>query len=361
MKKYFFLLTFFAAFAALPLACGNRPKNPEADGESADTLQTVILSAPDSLNDAAAVFAGIPVDSTSKYFAYTQKEEWKKHSADFDKKWAPSKAGQDKLSRFAADSLKDLRARARTVFYPFSGADFAYPTALFPDADTIITAALEPIGSVVTEKFLNAESYKRCAPALSQILRLSYFITKNMQQDLGTKGLGGVTPVYEFFLKRLGYDILSVNPQKEYVEIHYFKKGENKEKVLMHFKVDLSNKGMPEVLTSVLDRLQPDTTVGMLKSCSYCMHTGSFSKIREYMLSKTFAIVQDDSGPRLSQLLAGGYDVTLYGDYTHPLPCFAEYTYQKDLEAAYRKAVHRPIDFRFGYNAKPLFMVARKK
>ena len=362
MKKYFILFGLAIVFA-LPVSCGNRQNAAPADSPAAADSLTVQepLHGPDSLNDVAKIFAGIPVDSTSAYFKYTQSAEWKKHSASFDKKWALSKAGQDKVDRFAKDSLADLRARAKTVFYPFSGPDFAYPTAFFPDADTLITAALEPIGQVVSEKSLNAAYYKRCEPALSQILRLSYFITKNMQSDLGTQGLGGVTPVYEFFMARLGYEILSIDVQKQMVEIHYCKKGESHEKVLRHFMVNLKDKEIPELFTSVLDRLDPETTVGILKSCSYCMHGGSFKTIRNYMLTKTFAIVQDDTGPRYSQLLSAGYDVTLYGDYSHPLSCFSEHTYQADLDAAYKKARRRPIDFRYGYSARPQCMVSRKK
>lgn len=362
MKKGFFAI--LSLTAILLLSCGSRQHKAVEPAAPADSLESapVVLHGPDSLNDAAAVFAGIPVDSASAYFSLTKGSMWEHHSKSINEKWAPCKAGLDKAATFAADSLSDIRSRARVVLYPFSGPDLAYPTALFPDADTIITAALEPLGKVIGKGQLNKQTYDRCAPALTHIMRLSYFITQSMAKDLGTEGLGGVTPVYEFFLTRLGYEILSIEyPNNQLLVIRYFKKGENKEKVLMHFRVNLGDKGMPAVYTDVLDKLDPEKTVGMVKSCSYLLHSDSFSKIREYLLTKTFAIAMDDTGPRYAKLLDAGYGVTLYGSYSHPLSCFSERHNQPDLEKAYHDAPRRPIDFRYGYARNPLFIVARKK
>lgn len=354
------LLPVLALLLAFPLSCGSRARSAApSDLPSADPVVSAPLEAPDSLNDVAYVFAGLQVDSSSFCKKYTASSTWKKYAATLDSRWALCKAGLDNVDTFARDSLADIRAKARTVFYPFSGPDFVYPATLFPDADTIITAALEPVGKLVTEKSLHAQYYQKCLPTLSTLMRVSYFITKSMKDDLGTEGLGGVTPVLEFFIVRLGYKILSVDVEADRVVIRYFKPGEDRVKELRHYKVNVGDKFIPESFTRMLDNLDPSTTVGLIKSCSYLMHGGSFSKIRGYMLSKTFAIVQDDTGPRYAKLLDAGYDVTLFGTYTHPISSFGEYTYQKDLDAVSRKAPRRKIDFRFGYNGTPLVLVSR--
>ena len=354
------LLPVLALLLALPLSCGNRSRSAvPSEPVPADSTAVVPLHAPDSLNDVAAVFAGLPVDSTSAWFKYTTSAAWKKYAAALEGRWALCRQGLDKVDAFARDSLADIRSRARTVFYPFSGPDFVYPAVLFPEADTIITAALEPVGVGVGEKSLNAQYYQKCLPTLSTLMRSSYFITKSMKDDLGTEGLGGVTPVHEFFLVRLGYKIISVDADKDKVVIRYFKPGVDREKVLRHYRVNVGDKYIPESFVRILDGLDPATTVGMIKSCSYLMHGASFSKVRSYMLGKTFAIVQDDTGPRYAKLREAGYEVTLFGSYTHPLNCFGEHTYQKDLEEVSRKAPRRKIDFRYGYNGTPLVLVSR--
>ena len=356
MKRFLLL----AAIAALPLSCGNRSRSAADPPSEPDTPAVVeILHGPDSLNDIASIFAGLQVDSASAWFGHTRSSAWQRYAASMDSRWKPCKEGLDKVDAFARDSLADIRARAKTVFYPFSGPDFAYPATLFPDADTIITAALEPVGRGLDERSLNAQFYQKCTPTLSTLMHSSYFITQSMQGDLGTEGLGGVTPVFEFFLRRMGYEILSVDTDKEKLVIRYFKPGENRVKVLRHYKVNVGDKYMPDWFAAVLDGLDPSSTVGMIKSCSYLMHKAPFSRIRGYMLDKTFAIVQDDTGPRYAKLLEAGYDVTFYGTFSNPISCFDSSTHQKDLEAAFRKAPVRKIGFRFGYNGAPLVLVSR--
>ena len=365
MKKLTLLLA-AACLAALMISCGNpsgrKANTGEPAAEPAEEIPAEPLHGPDSLNDAAAIFSGLAVDSTSAYFELTQNAVWRSHAKLIGERWAPCKEGLDKVDAFARDTLADLRVRARTVLYTFSGPDLVYPAVLFPDADTIIMAALEPVGKVLLEKDLNKKTYLRSTPALSTLMKSSYFITKSMKDDLGIEGLGGVTPVFEFFLSRLGYEILSIGyGEPSLVEIKYFHPEENREKVLRYYNVNLRNGGMPEAFKAMLSALDPGTTVGLFKSCSYCMHEDQYSEVRDYVLDHSFAIVQDDTGVRLKLLQDKGFDVKLYGKYTHPLAVFGEAVYQSDLTAAYKSSCAGEVDFRFGYNHTPAVMIARKK
>lgn len=350
--------------ALLLLSCGPRHHQNAGPELPADTVATepVVLHGPDSLNDAAAVFSGLAVDSTSAVFAETRTAVWRSHAKLIGERWEPCREGLDKVSAFSRDSLPDLYSRCKTILYTFSGPDFAYPAALFPEADTIIMAALEPLGKVITARQLGKQTYFRATPALSTLMHSSYFITKSMKDDLGIDGLGGVTPVFEFFLARMDYEILSIEyGEPSLVTIRYFKRGGDRAKVLEYYNVNLRNGEMPEAFCARLSALDRATTVGMFKSCSYCMHEDQYSEVRDLVLDHSFALVQDDTGVRLKLLQDRGFDVTLYGRYTHPLAVFGEQVYQADLTAAYKAAPDRPVDFRFGYNHTPAVLVARQR
>ena len=353
------------SLAILALSCGNRSRKPvEVDPQPIETeaVAREPLHGPDSLNDVALAFSGIAVDSASVLFPLTQTAVWKSHSSLIDSRWKPCKEGLDKVEAFSRQSLADIRSRARTVLYTFSGPDLAYPAVLFPEADTILMAALEPVGKVLTAKDLDKKAFLRGTPALSTLMHSSYFITKSMKDDLGIEGLGGVTPVFEFFLARLGYEILSIGyGEPSMVEVKYFRPGEANEKVLRYYNVNLRNGETPAAFSEMLAALDPATTVGMFKSSSYCLHEDKYSAVRDYVISKSFAIVQDDTGVRYKLLQDSGFDVTLYGQYRHPLAVFGEAVNQPDLAAAYKTSCAGPVDFRFGYNGVPPFMVARKK
>lgn len=354
----------FALFVAMlaMIACGNRIRKPvEAEPVQEEIVVAEPLHGPDSLNDAAAVFSGIAVDTTSAYYPITQTAAWKSHARLIGDRWAPCRKGLDKVESFAGDSLADIRTKARTVLYTFSGPDFVYPAVLFPDADTIIMAALEPVGKVITAKDLDKKAFLRATPALSTLMKSSYFITKSMKDDLGIEGLGGVTPVFEFFLRRMDYEILSISyGEPSLVEIQYFRPGDTKAKVLRYYNVNLRNGNMPAAFTAMLGALDPATTVGMFKSSSYCLHEDQYGEVREYVLDHSFAIVQDDTGVRKQLLEEKGFRLTLYGEYRHPLAVFGPAVYQADLAEAYKKTCAGPVDFRFGYNGVPPLMIARK-
>ena len=345
------------------VCCGSRASkdaSPSLEVQE-DSLGAAVLQAPRDLNDISAVFAGLPVDADSKYFSYTQTSAWKKHSESIGKLWNRCDASLQKVGRFCRDSIPDIIGRTRTVLYTFSGPDFAYPSVIFPDADTLIMAAQERLGNALTEKNLNAKTFADYNTALSYHLRNSYFITKDMGEDLGRDGLGGVIPIFMFYMPRMGYQILSIDtPEKDRLVIKYFRPGENREKVLYYYRVNLKNGQMDTDFKEALAKLDPASTGALFKACSYCMHGGSFSEIRDLVMGHAGSIVQDDTGPRYKMLLNAGYDVTLYGGYTTPLPVFSDRVYQTDLQAAYSKKCRGAIDFRFGYNSKSSFIVSRK-
>ena len=168
-------------------------------------------------------------------------------------------------------------------------------------------------------------------------------------------------------MARMGYEIISIDFQtlnKEgewvatekrspFVAIRFFHPEENKEKTLYYLCTNLLDKEFDPNVQAMIDKINPDSTVSFVKSCSYCLHYGTFSQIREDILKHSFAVVQDDTGITYRTYVDRGWQTILYGTYTHPIDLFSSSVYQKALNDAYttRKDI-RPLGFRFGYNYK---------
>ena len=98
----------------------------------------------------------------------------------------------------------------------------------------------------------------------------------------------------------------------------------------------------------------------MVKSASYLMHEADFSYVRNAVLSKSKAILQDDSGISYKFFDKTKWDIQLYGVYNGPIPLFAK-RYEKDLKEAFTKGNVKPITFQYGYGSHCALLIARKK
>ena len=110
-----------------------------------------------------------------------------------------------------------------------------------------------------------------------------------------------------------------------------------------------------------LAKIQPVTS--FFKSTSYMPHNPLFSLIREEVLSKSAAVVQDDSGIPYRFFDLQAWRVQLYGDYDKPYGSF-RYLQQKDLKLAFQKKESvKKLTFPIGYGFKRIpsnLLVARK-
>jgi hypothetical protein len=105
--------------------------------------------------------------------------------------------------------------------------------------------------------------------------------------------------------------------------------------------------------------------VTFIKSASYLMHGGGFSKIRTHILDQSAAIVQTPSGIPFRYFDTQRWNIRLYGSYVRTLDMFREY-YQPDLAAAFTNGMYRvePINFGMGYvfyEGESSFLVATRK
>lgn len=188
-------------------------------------------------------------------------------------------------------------------------------------------------------------------------LKFSFFITNDMKGDLEQGDFKGVLPILESFIAFGGGTITNVaafSPDDGLpgVEIHFRKTPDAPEQIVYYVQGDLSDdsvKSRPAVLQWAA-RFQP--AVAYLKAASYLLHEPYFSRSRDFLLTRSSAILQDDSGIPLRDFRASGpWQLHFFGTFTTTLDLFNKYP-QPDLVAAYRSAGALPLDFGTGYKWK---------
>ncbi len=294
---------------------------------------------------------------------------WTDHAVSFDTAWRTLARRQ--LSPIAAWTAEHLPEAATTdpLLYMFSGPDFLYAHAFFPNASTYVLCGIEPIGPLPDVTKIPPEAL---APALGglrraldSVLSFSFFITKQMKTDLQNSRLSGTLPVLYTFLARTGCHVDDVhlvalasdgtlvegtglNPGVKIT----FTSGAHQPQTLFYFCTDLSDSAVGK--SGFLKWAQGlGTAHSFAKAASYLMHGENFSKIRQQLLTQSSLIVQDDSGIPVRYFDSKQWIVRPYGRYLGPLSIFKEYPPQPQLVAMYGQGDAQPILFSFGYRWHP--------
>src|ERR1700732_5021842 len=97
-------------------------------------------------DDIAHFLSGMEPSANSPLAALTSETIWKKHAAFFDSSWKSLEDRQ--LSKVRAWSADNIKQSQPVLYYMFSGPDFLYANAFFPNTKTIIMSGLEPSGSI---------------------------------------------------------------------------------------------------------------------------------------------------------------------------------------------------------------------
>ncbi len=326
-------------------------------------------------NDAARFLAGMPVEAGSPLEPQTKEKAFTEHAELFGKAWAGLESGQ--LAKVRAWSSENLRTPQPTLFYTFSGPDFLYANAFFPKADTYVMAGLELPGEIPDIEALPKRSIPRELSAirtsLNSVMSYSFFITSEMSSHLyDRRNLTGALPVLYVFLARSGKTIESVSlveldkdgvlhpaaslppvrGRREQAQVAKGVKitfsGESKQpQTLYYFATDLSNKGT-ENSGFLKFCEQWRTGDSLVKSASYLLHDGSFSRVRNFLLARSATLVQDDTGIPLKDFDLAQWDLRPFGNYIRPIPIFSG-NYQRDLLNFFTEQHAQPIGFNIGY------------
>lgn len=317
-----------------------------------------------SANDNARFLAGLAVSSDSPLAPLTAQPGWKAHAHGFDA--AFKRVEERQLSRIRAWS-KDNVATPSVLFYMFSGPDFLYANSFFPDASTYVLAGLEPIGQLPDVETLPRGGIDGALRALHvstrSVLDLSFFITKDMKRQLRTSRVDGALPVLYVFLARAGKTIESAElvgldeagelqpaggeakTRVPGVRIAFSSPGGPRQ-TLYFFSADVSDASFKKRGLQAFLEKQGEGSA-LLKSASYLPHSGNFSQVRDFLLARSAAIVEDDSGIPVASF-GPDWRLRAYGRYAGPIAIFSK-NYQARLAKLHKTQGHHPLPFGIGY------------
>ena len=320
-------------------------------------------------DDQARFLAGLSVDAT-ELEPQAREESWQTHATSFHRAWLDLEERQlANIRLWMPNTLNHIYEDTSPLFYTFSGPDFLYSNAFFPNASTYILCGREPVGTLPDVATLSpgaqASALGNLRQALNSILSFSFFITADMKNDLNQTQLSGTIPVLYVFLARTGCRILdaelvkldsagelTTGPSKTPgVKISFIgRSGRNQ--TLYYFTTDLSNWGIknnPGYMEFCKKQGQGNAFV---KAASYLMHMEEFSSVRSFLLSNTRNFIQDDSGIPLKYFAADQWMISLYGNYPGPIELFKQH-FQTDLDLAFKSSVSGELPFGVGYQWKP--------
>lgn len=325
------------------------------------------LRAQSDVNTAAAFLAGVPADDRSQAALFAS-SAWRQHAANLNSVWA--RYEQQTLNPMAQWSRAELSPHlqgASTVRYLFSGPDILHALHVFPDADTYIMGGLEPIGEPPSLGGLSIpqanQALAETRKALEDIIRFSFFITKDMKVDLKQVTFPGTLPLITLFLARTGHHIDTITYSKlqkngslarspsssaDVVTVRFSHPGRRGgTKTLHYFSTNVANGSVTS--SGFLNYLKAQPAgAAYLKAASYLLHESYFSTVRDHLLTHSKTIVQDDSGIPLKHFSPEAWSIAFYGKYTSPIDLFANKR-QTDLFAAYQRGPVRPLPFGTGY------------
>ncbi len=316
-------------------------------------------------DETARFLAGLPVPG-SVLEPLTQQRAWVEHAAEFDKAWKELEARQlEKIRVWAPEFLGEAHASKDTVFYMFSGPDILYAQAFFPNSTTYVLAGLEPVGAIPDPEHMPpsmlAAGLANLRKSMNSALSFSFFITKEMKVDLRQNQLSGTIPILCVFLARSGCAIKTVEPlalnkfgvatpdpsATPGVKIS-FTRGGGEVQSLYFFTTDLSDDGIKSepAFLKFCDELGSGQS--LVKAASYLMHTGGFSKVREFLLTHSSMLLQDDSGIPVRDFPPAKWNLRYFGAYPGPIEIFKQH-HQPEMVAAFKDGRMPALPFGFGY------------
>ena len=336
-----------------------------------------------SPDDIAKFLAGLAPSAGSPLEPLTRRTGWQQHAAQLDAAWKDIE--QRQLSRIRTWTAKHLPQRQPAVFYMFSGPDFLYADTFFPHALSYVLSGLEPVGAVPDPTRLSHGAMQRglaqVQASLATLVSYSFFITEDMKEKLNTGDFTGTLPILYVFLARTGKtirDVSFIELDKDGIEQPLagrrpagnaatgvkitFSDSDGRTRMLTYVSADLSDVAVARNgFLKFCERL--GTGDSLIKSASYLMHLSSFSKVRDFLLVYSAAIVQDDSGIPIRHFDRDRWALHAFGSYRGPISVFAQHR-QEALAKLFEKGRAAPIEFGIGYRWRPhetnLMLAVRK-
>jgi hypothetical protein len=348
MKIRFLILWILASL----VACAP-PRPPGVLGSSSDSLPVSFLrvSGEAGPDDIGLFLAGLPVRRGSALSRLQQSGEYQAHHREMRALWGTAGRRLNSMRMWSGAELAPF-SRGGSVLYPFGGPDLLYVNALFPAARTYALMGLEPVGNVPALETLPPSEVLAALPAFREAVRTQlvagYYVTENMRADLAGSVLRGVTPILLGTVALTGGRVESVGGisagGKPGVVLQ-FRDASGIRHSAYYVAGDLSNSGFGAGYRQWLAGLGGSITY--FKAASYLMHDSRFSLARDFFLSQSRVILQDDSGIPFRHF-AQGWSLKYYGNYERPMEFFAKYQ-QNDLRQAYAASPKGPLAYGASY------------
>lgn len=307
-------------------------------------------------DDVGLFLAGRPVRRGAILSRLQQTVEYQEHQREIGVLWRTTSRARIRLMEaWASGEVTPAIGGGGTVYYPFGGPDLLHVHALFPQARNYALMGLEPVGEVPALESLPPGEVLAALPAFRQTVKTQllagYFVTKDMRSDLERSALRGVTPILLGTVALLGGEVESVatisaggNPG---VEVQYYDGGGMRH-TAYYVAGDLSNDGFTGGYRQWVAGFGGKVTY--FKAASYLMHDDRFSQAREFFLSQSRAVLQDDSGIPFRYFPQDAWSFRFYGNYQKPIELFAEHQ-QEDLRQAFATNPQSPLAFGSGYHS----------
>ena len=311
-------------------------------------------------NDTARLLAGLPPTPGSDLQRFVRTASFQNHAREFSQAWERLESKQlAKIRTWVAEQMPPAKP---TLFYFFSGPDFLYANAFYPNATTYVMSGLEPVGAIPRVLDANITGLGQLRGSLNTVMNTSFFRTIEMRERFGSGAFTGTLPILYIFLARSGKTVeettlVSLNDAGVEVPAGspgtrasingvkiVFSGDDGVRRTLYYFQTDVSNSGasVNQLLAFTKGMGQGDA---LIKSASYLLHSDNFSKVREFLLTNTQTLLQDDSGVPLRHFSSGNWKLEARGRYTGPINLFAGH-YQSRVADLHR--VQRPGQLPFG-------------
>jgi hypothetical protein len=379
--------TFVLFLSAILSSCDKNSGKPETSFDSiievkakdTNSMQAPATPLPQlkfdkKFDNIARYISGIKQEEGSSLASLDTSKSWQSFSSSFDSSWNMLDSNRfSKMKVWANIELAEANKSNRSVFYPFSGPDILNAFILFPNADTYTLLALEPAGDLPNPQSLTAkarlEYVGSIQASLNDLFKKSYFITKNMLNDLQKHKANGTVPLISVFLKRTGNTITKIeyigvdsagntfvrNDSTKIkctkgVRIDFVTVDSDKIRSVYYFKVDLADAGLKynKGFARYLNKMS--TVHSYLKSASYLLHYPEFSTVRNIIFDKSDVVLQDDSGIAFDYFDKKKWSIQLYGKYAKPVDDFPHIK-EPNLELAYKSdSAVKPLPFTLGYH-----------
>ncbi|MCB9868176.1 MAG: hypothetical protein H6816_16260 [Phycisphaerales bacterium] len=314
---------------------------------------------------AAKVPAGVPMPE-AKFAEYARRatanwEQYERHIGAPMQKWATAEL---------------VPAPGGTIFYPFSGPDFATVYRMYPNASRYVLVAMqraEPPPALEAAKAADLAGFMgRFADAWRQFAQIGFFRTLDLDEEAKQPGLrAGTTAPMLAFAVRSGFTVVSVEPiginaSGSDVETHPGPRSDRstwnsvritlqaggRQVLLDYIRMNLSDASLNEhpAQRAWVQRMAAHPTV--LKAASHLPQSPRFAIVRDALLEHAPSILQDETGIEYTAL-SKVFDVKLYGRFTKPHPLFNQDS-QKALAQAYKaQPAVKPLTFRVSYQRQP--------